>query len=151
MKAFVIEWGIFIASIFLVFSPFIYLGFRKWRKNLAVSLWQVVGAYLLSIAIFPTWNWFILGKVDRFIYNNHQNLSWLQDAVSDPGFKMIFVGVIGWSLLAFYCGVLLKKNPYNLKHFIYSLISTLVLFGILTASTFYLMLIALGSIGRDYF
>lgn len=149
--AFVIEWGVLIISILLVFSPFIYLGIRKWKKHLLVSWAHVAGAYLLSFVIYPIWDWWILGKVDRYIYDNYVNSGWLQDAISDPGFRMIFIVVIAWPLLVFYSSKLITKGRFTLLNFIISLGASILLLIALVALWAFLVVVGLGYIGRTYF
>ncbi len=149
--ALVIEWGILLISILLVFSPFIYLGIRKWRKHLSVNLWHVIGAYLISFAIYPIWDWWILGKVDRLIYNNHFSYGWLREAFSDAGFRMIFVVGISWPLFVFYSSILIKKRPYSIWHFVTSLAMFISMIYILWKVAMFLIAVGLGYIGRTYF
>lgn len=149
--AFVVEWGILIISILLVFSPFIYLGFRKWKRNLSVGWLHVIGAYILSFAIYLIWDWWILGKVDKWIYNNFTNTHWLQQAIFKPSFRMIFIATIGWLIMVFFSSVLIKNKPYNLIHFISALAISIAMFFVLLKVWMFLTVVALGQIGSNYF
>ncbi|MFZ2484390.1 MAG: hypothetical protein WAX80_02650 [Minisyncoccia bacterium] len=149
--AFVIEWGVLIISILLVFSPFIYLGIRKWKRHLLINWKQVIGAYLSSFAIYFVWEWVILDKLDQFISNNYINAGWLQNAFFDPGFRMIFVVVITWPLLVFYCSKLVTRERFTLLNFITSFIISILLFCGLVVLLFYAMAAALGYAGSHYF
>ncbi len=111
---------------------------------------QVIYSYLYSFIIYFVWEWVILNKLDRFIYNNYINTGWLQDAVTDPGFKMIFVVVISWPMLIFY-SMKLVKEKFSLFNFIVSLTVTMLFFCGLVVLWFYVMVIGLGYIGRTYF
>ena len=148
--AFVIEWGILIISILLVFSPFIYLGIRKWKQHLLVNWKHVIGAYLLSFALYSLHFW-VLSKVDSFLYDNHPNSSWLQHAIANVLFHELFMIIPLWSLLIFYCSKLIIKSRFSLLHFIISLALSILLFFSLIVVTLYLMAVTLGSIGRNYF
>ena len=149
--AFVIEWGVLILSILLVFSPFIYLGIRKWKKHLLISWKQIFISYLSSFAIYYVWDWVILNKLDRWIYNSYINSGWLQDAFFDPSFKMMFIVVIGWPLLIFYVVMALKQGKFTLKNFVLSLIVAIIFFASMVIIWLYLMVIGLGYIGSYYF
>lgn len=148
--AFVIEWGVLIISILLVFSPFIYLGIKKWKKHLQISWKQIFASYFLSFLIYYVWEVVIIGKLDRFVYKNYINTTWLQDAITNPGFKMIFVVVTMWPILVFYSTKLVKERLTLLDFFVSLGISTL-LFCSFVILLFYLMAVALGYVGRTYF
>lgn len=148
--AFVIEWGVLLLSILLVLSPFIYLGIRKWKKHLPISWKQVFISYLSSFAIYFIWELVILDKLDSWIYNSYVNSGWLQDAFFKPSFRMIFMVATLWPILIFYCTKLVKEK-FTLKNFIVSLVISILFFCGLVVLLFFLMTIAMGSIGRNYF
>jgi len=149
--AFFIEWGVLIISILLVFSPFIYLGIRKWNKHQEISWVDVILSYIQSFIIYFIWEFIIIHKIDRYIYNNYINTGWLQDAVGDPGFKMIFIVVLGWPLLIFYSIMAIKQGKFTLKNFIVSLVIAIALFASLVSLWIFLVMVGLGYIGRTYF
>ena len=148
--AFVIEWGVLIISILLVFSPFIYLGIRKWKWYLSVSWKQIIASYFLSFAIYYIWEWVFLDKLDRFIYNNYVNTGWLQDAFYNPSFKMIFIVMVVWPLLIFYSTKLIKEK-FTRKNLIMSLITASIFFVLIVLLAVFLAVSRLSIIGNKYF
>lgn len=148
--AVIIEWGILILSILLVFSPFIYLGVRKWKKHLLITWKQVFSSYFLSFLIYYVWEFVILDKLDRWIYNSYINSGWLQDAFLNPSFKMIFIVVIGWPFLVFYCTKLVREK-FVLKSFLISLFIAVVTFIVLISILFFMMAWVLTIVGNKYF
>ena len=148
--AFVIEWGVLILSIILVFSPFIYLGIRKWKKHLPISWKQILASYFSSFLIYYVWDWIILNKLDRYLYNNYINSGWIQNAFLNPSLKMILILTITWPLLVFYCTKLVKEK-FTLKNFIVSLVISVILFCIIIVFLIFLIGAALTSVGKNYF
>ncbi len=150
--AFVLEWGVLIISIFLVFSPFIYLGIRKWKKHLPVNWWQVIGAYLSSFAIYIMWDWWILVKVDDWLLHSvYADANWWRRVLYNPGFKMIFITLIAWPALVFYSCKLMIKEKFTLLNFVLSLIISISLICGLIALYAFVMVVILGQIGSKYF
>lgn len=145
-----LEWGILVVTILLVFSPFIYLGFRKWKKHLPVDIKWVLFSYFCSFWIYIAWDLVLLSKIDRFIYNNYINTGWLQDAITDPGFKMIFINVLGWPLLVFYCTKLMK-NRFTRRNFILSFLTSLLFFCVLAGILIFAIGAAFAYAGSHYF
>lgn len=148
--AFIIEWGVLIISLLLVFSPFIYLGIRKWKRHLPVSWKQVFASYFFSFLIYFVWEWIILNKIDRYIYNNFINTWWLQSAIGDPGFKMIFIIILGWPTLVFYC-IKLVKGKFTKKNFVISLFIAILGILMLFFITLYWAVVGLAQIANKYF
>ncbi|KKQ83222.1 MAG: hypothetical protein UT07_C0008G0029 [Parcubacteria group bacterium GW2011_GWB1_38_8] len=147
--AFVIEWGVLIISILLVFSPFIYLGIKKWKKNLPVSWKQVVGAYVSSFAIYFIWEWVILVKIDMWLYNGFTNTGWLRNVLSGPSFKMIFITMFGWPLLAFYCTKLIR-DKFTFLNLSLTGVFGLIFLILLFILYMFLSVSALVNIGNNY-
>src|SRR3989344_2114178 len=135
---FVVEWGVLLVSILLVFSPFIYLGIRKWRKHLSVTFMQVIGAYLISFFLYVS-EWIVLNKLDVWSYSNFPNAQWIRDAIFSPFFRTIFITGLAWPALVFYCSVLIKKRPYNVWHFVVSLFISILMLYFLFKLTLFLM------------
>jgi hypothetical protein len=148
--AFVIEWGVLILSILLVFSPFIYLGIRKWKKHLPITWKQIFISYFSSFLIYYVWDWVVLDKLDRWIYNSYINSGWLQNAFFNPSFRMIFINIITWPLLVFYCTKLVKER-FTRKNFIISLLVAIAMFILLTSILAFMTAWALTNIGSKYF
>jgi len=142
MKTYIAEWLILSISILLVFSPFIYLGVKKWKRHLSVNWWQVILAYILSVLFFYVFDWVILGKLDKLIYSNYQELGWIQDAITDAGSHMIIIVIIVWPLLVFYCTKLVKEK-LTVLNFVLSLLFALLMFGWLVALYIHFLMKAL--------
>jgi hypothetical protein len=147
MKSIIVEWLILIVSILVVFSPFIYLGIRKWKKHLSVTLLHVLIGYLFSFCIYSI-NLWAMSSISDLTYPKY---ILLENVLDDVIFHQIFIVIPIWSLLIFYCSKLIIKNRFSIWHFLVSLIFSILLFSGLVALLFYLMAIGLGYIGRTYF
>src|SRR3989344_4127824 len=119
--AFVIEWGVLIISILLVFSPFIYF----------------------------IWEWVILVKIDMWLYNGFTNTGWLRNVLSGPSFKMIFITMFGWPLLAFYCTKLIR-DKFTFLNLSLTGVFGLIFLILLFILYMFLSVSALVNIGNNY-
>ncbi len=148
--AFIIEWVFLIVSILLVFSPFLYLGIRKWRRHLSVNWKQVIGAYLVSFAIYPIWDWWLFGKVDRWIYESYINTHWLQNAFLESSVRIIPVLIIVWPLLIFYSNKLVKEKIIKKDMIILAFVA-IGLFILLLLLLVFMIGWSLTTVGSQYF
>lgn len=147
--AFIIEWGTLLISILLVFSPFIYLGIRKWKRHLSVNLGYIIAGYILSFLIF-LFIFYIAHRVDRWVYNNHSDYMWLMNSVGEALSHSILFDPLLWVLLVFYCNKLLRNRFTILNSFASAIIASLLAWGFVELFI-YTAGIVLGYIGRNYF
>jgi len=136
MKTYIAEWLILIVSILIVFSPFIYIGIKKWKWHQMVSWVQVLLAYILSIAIYYIW-WIVISKIDRFIYNNHLLGKWAFDVIDFSAEAMVFSVILIWPFLVFY-STKLVKGRFTIWTFGLSLLFSLLMLAWLITGFFYI-------------
>src|SRR5690606_11986979 len=98
----VVGWFIFIASFLIVFSPFIYLGYRKWKKKLPISWLAIILSYLFSFTIYWALEWNLVFLIDDILRESYRNSWWLRDAMSDSEARMFFCVIFAWPLTVFY-------------------------------------------------
>lgn len=143
-----VGWVYGIVSIVFVFYPFIYLGYRKWKKRLPVSWWMVFGAYFSSALIYVIWNIAIWAALDELLRRYYVNYWWLTNALLEGGAGPFFGIIIGWPMTIFYvCKIKLEK--FTLKNIALALVSAITMFALLSASALYLMVLGLGSLANS--
>lgn len=147
----VIEWVFFLLSAFFIFLPFAYLGFRKWKRKLSISWWQVILAYLTSLVIFVICAWFGFWSATELTHNYFSNGYYLQDAIENNVFDLLWVSILGWPMLVFYCYMALKQGKFTLKTFLISLVIALALLASLVAIFFYVMVFGLAYASQKIF
>lgn len=140
----VIEWVFFLLSAFFIFLPFAYLGFRKWKRKLSISWWQVILAYLTSLVTFVVCAWFGFWSATELTHNYFSNGYDLQSVIENKVFDLIPISVLGWSVLVFYCYIVLKHGKFTLKNFVISLVVALILLAVFVAIFFFVMVLGLG-------
>ena len=117
-------------SVLLVFSPFIYLGYRKWKKKLPVSWWMVFGAYFSSALIYVIWNIAIWAALDELLRRYYVNYWWLTNALLEGGAGPFFGIIIGWPLSPIYILMAIKPGKRVIINILLSIaISGLLLWG----------------------
>ncbi|MEK7176745.1 MAG: hypothetical protein AAB719_00385 [Patescibacteria group bacterium] len=116
--AFVIQWGLLIVSILLVFSPFIYLGIRKWKKQLTVGWWQVMGAYIASVVIFVFYMYFASSKLGDWLVAKYP---WLDYPFVEALSHLLLVFPLVLVLSVFY-STLLIRSKFTILNIIVSIL-----------------------------
>lgn len=132
-------------SVLLVFSPFVYLGYRKWRRHLPISWWMVFLAYIISPIIFWVWSWWIWGLTDSLLQKYYSNSWWITNALLEGGAGPFFGVIVGWPALIFYV-VWIKFEHFTLKSFLLSTTLAIVMFMALAGLAAYLIAWGLGNL-----
>jgi len=144
--AFVIEWGGLILLLALVLAPFYIIR----RPRFKPTKWRhIIGAYVGSFGLFLLIFW-LLGEVDKWIFNNIYGGEWAQESLLDASFKEVLLLMLIWPLSFFYSIKLLFKE-LHLRHFFLALMLAISLFVVLVKVWFFLIAYGLGQIGSQYF
>lgn len=122
-----VSWVVFGISFVLVFSPFVYLGYIKWKQKLSISWWLVGGAYVSSLLIYLIWCWGALWIADTLLQKYYTNSWWLTTALVDGMGWMMFGVLLGWPLLASYIIMGIKPG----KHIIVNLLLSILVTGLM--------------------
>lgn len=140
----ILKWGLLSISTLVIFSPFVYLGVRKWHQNKPVYLWHAVTVYLASFLLFIGTVWVVAscGKLAN---------TWeVLDVFDSVNSYLFFVCAFLWPLQTFYLAKLVRNTLTFLNAFVALLIACGIFAGLVLVFA-YALAYAFGSILSNHF
>ena len=130
----VIEWGGAILLTLVVISPFFIIRHRIFRPT---RWWHIVGAYVGSVLVYLV-IWYLINVIDQWAIQNYFVTFELSGAYSGAILKEFLWLMIAYPLLVFYSSRLLFGSFNGKKHFIFTIIFSIVFAMLLWALAIYL-------------